>query len=482
MTFVQTIVLGVLPFFLYRYLLDILGAELLGLWSLILSSTSVSRIGELGLSASAIKFVSKYSALDDSDKVSQVIQTAFISVGLFIGLLLVTIYPIATWAMGYFVPENQLDTANAILPIAFSSLFITVVAGTIQSGLDGSQRIDLRALILIVGSIVNFVGAVLLAPRWGIHGVAFAQMIQAFTILGMTWLFLRQVLPSLPLLPYQWRKAVMMEMLGYGVNFQIASACKFLYKPMTMALLSRFGGLEIVAFYELAERLVRQIRLLIVNASRVLVPYVANLQEKTPERIQNLYVESFQVVLYISVPIYASVIAFSPIISNLWLGYYEPQFIFCAICLSVGWFFNTLNVPAYMFYLGIGELKWNTISHVLIAIMNLIFSLILVQFLGSYGIVAGWVIALSFGSLLIIFTYHSDFKVSYSQIRFQENAMVILASLFGIGAALQWYRQTVDSYSMLLITCTTVMMFALIAIIPMWLHPVRPRIMRWITQ
>ena len=53
----QTIVVGLVLFILYRYLLATIGVEQLGLWSVVLASTSISRISELGLSGSVVKFL-----------------------------------------------------------------------------------------------------------------------------------------------------------------------------------------------------------------------------------------------------------------------------------------------------------------------------------------------------------------------------------------------------------------------------------------
>ena len=65
---VQTVISGVVLFLLYRYLLDHLGTEQLGLWSVILASTSVARLSDLGLTGSVVKFVARYRALKNDEQ------------------------------------------------------------------------------------------------------------------------------------------------------------------------------------------------------------------------------------------------------------------------------------------------------------------------------------------------------------------------------------------------------------------------------
>ena len=57
MTVLQTVVSGLTLFFLYRFLLSVIGVEQLGIWSLILATASVSQIVIFGLSGSIVKCV-----------------------------------------------------------------------------------------------------------------------------------------------------------------------------------------------------------------------------------------------------------------------------------------------------------------------------------------------------------------------------------------------------------------------------------------
>jgi O-antigen/teichoic acid export membrane protein len=53
------------------------------------------------------------------------------------------------------------------------------------------------------------------------------------------------------------------------------SISQLLYEPTTKILLSKYGGLGILGNYEMASRLVNQVRALIVNANQVVIPIIA---------------------------------------------------------------------------------------------------------------------------------------------------------------------------------------------------------------
>ena len=77
----QVLASSVAFFLLYRYLLDQLGVAQLGVWSLVLATTSVSRIGDLGLSAGVVKFVAQALAQGDARRVVRRVVELLASTG-----------------------------------------------------------------------------------------------------------------------------------------------------------------------------------------------------------------------------------------------------------------------------------------------------------------------------------------------------------------------------------------------------------------
>jgi len=275
MSIIQIIIIGSTLFILYKFLLTTIGVEQLGIWSLVLAATSVTKIADFGLSASVVKFVAKYIARKETENVSNIIQTAAFSVAVFVGVLLIIGYPIVKGILRGVLPYESFPIALSVLPYAFLALWSMVVTSVFQSGLDGCQRIDLRSFLLMGGAIIHLVLCFVLAPTYGLIGVAYARVIQNIIILLSSWFLLRRCLPLLPILPYKWNINLFNEIVGYGINFQIISVSAMFYDPITKALLSKYGGPSLVGYYEMASRMILQLRALIVSANQVLVPVIA---------------------------------------------------------------------------------------------------------------------------------------------------------------------------------------------------------------
>lgn len=388
-------------FILYRYLYDRLGVEQIGVWSLVLAATSVSRIGDLGLSAGVVRFVAQALGRADTERAADVVQTVVLTLGTFMAALLAIGYPLFVLALNYFIPAHSVPIALSILPYAVVSLWVMVVVSVFSGGLDGCMRMDLRSLLLGLSHLAYLGLAMLLVPKYGLEGVAIAQLIQSVGLMILLWWMLRLQLNELPLMPLHWKLPVLREMIGYGVNFQIITVMNLLFDPVVKALMSKFGGLEVLGYYEMANRLILQGRALIIETSRVMVPAVAALQDHDAGKAKQLFITSYRLTFYVAVLFYGVLGALLSTISIFWLGHYQPMFVHFALLLNFAWFANTLVGPAYFANLGSGKLRANMICHVVILLCSLVMGLALGFNYGGLGVAVGAVIGLIAGSMLL---------------------------------------------------------------------------------
>jgi O-antigen/teichoic acid export membrane protein len=480
MAVAQVIVSGVILFFLYRYILNTIGVAKLGIWSVVLATASASRMSELGLSGSVVKFVAQYRARSDISNASEVIQTAAISTAILLGIMLGFLFPFFSWLLKFVLPASAIIDGLAILPYALISLWFIAVAGVFQSGLDGCQRIDLRSWILMGGSVFYLLLTVLLVPDFGLIGLALGQVLQTGIILVMSWMLLRHELKILPLIPRRWSNKLFREMIGYGANFQIVSIVGMLFEPITKGLLSKFGGLVMVGYYEMASRMILQFRTVIVSANQVLVPVIARLQETTPDSIRNIYKESYRLIVYLSGPLFFGIAAATPVASELWIGAYENTFVIFAMILTMAWFLNILISPAYFANMGTGQLLWNTVGHVVIGILNLILGVVLGLLFGGIGVVLGWAMALVIGSGLILLSYNSKHHLPLEDILPKESRGLLLACAMGSVMGLLLYYNFYRQWACPLAGVLCITIYVIIMVPFCWIHPMKGLLVKWL--
>jgi O-antigen/teichoic acid export membrane protein len=316
----------------------------------------------------------------------------------------------------------------------------------------------------------------IMVSRYGLIGLAWAQIGQGVSMLVGSRMLLQRELPALPWLPSGWRYSLFREMFQYGANFQIASIFTMLFEPTTKALMAKYGGLSLTAYYEMANRMIVQLRSLLVAANQVIVPKIATVHEKEPGAIQSLYGESYRVVFALALPLFTGIVAVVPLVSELWIGCYEPAFIRYSIWLAAAWWVNTLNGPAYFVNLGTGKLRWNTLSHVAIGILNGLLGYWLGLNLGGDGVVFGYVLALAIGSFLIIIAYHRENHIPLTYLLPKESKKLFLACCAVLLSEGIIFNLT-DLHLSIVSKAGLSLVLSIVIIGPVfWFHPIRTRL------
>jgi O-antigen/teichoic acid export membrane protein len=326
-TSIQVLASAAILFFLYRFLIRALGMEGLGVWSLVLATTSIVALAHQGFATSITKYVAKYAARESPGEVSLLIETAVLSAAGCVAAIALGLYPIARVLLALVIPRAVLAEALAILPFALVSLWCNVMQGVLEAGLAGHQWITVCNYLELGGSLSYLLLAFALVPAHGLPGLAFAQSLQSAAFVAITWTVLRHKVPQLPPLPFRWNRRLFREIASYGLHFQFITASQSLREPVTKALIAKFGGLAMTGFYDLASRWVVTFRELIVQANQSLVPAVSHLQESDPELLPAIYRESYRLVFFLAVPAFTAIAVLSPVVSRFWIGHYEAAFV-----------------------------------------------------------------------------------------------------------------------------------------------------------
>lgn len=444
----QVIIVGVVYLVLYRYLLVTLGIELLGVWSLIIASTSLALIANFGISTSIIKFIATYHTREDFESLKKLIFTASVFIICTYSIISVVILVAGTYVLPHFIEAKYLPIALEILPFSLISLVINALGGVISSCLDGIQKNYIKSYIVSFTSLLLFALSVILTPQFGLKGLIFAQIIQAVVVLICSAYFLSKYIKGIFTLQWNWSKPLFKEIINYGLKMQALSFMQMSFEPITKALLSKFGGLAMVGYYEMASRLVTQLRGLIVSANQVIIPVVAEAKEANTNYIKELYFKTFSIVLLFDIVLITGIIITSPIISFLWIGEIVPFFLFAVVLNSIVAFINICSNPAYFSYLGEGKLNWLIYSYVAITFLNPVLGYILGIKLGGYGVVFAWNIAFTTGSLLVLFSYNQMNSIRWKELLSKKDILFIFiaagVSYFGYRSAISWLQSSFD--------------------------------------
>ncbi len=440
----QVLIVGIVYLLLYRYLLVTLGIELLGVWSLIIASTSLALIANFGISTSIVKFVSTYHARNDFESLKKLIFTASVFIIITYSIVSFIILIAGIYILPHFIEDQYLPVALEILPFSLISLVINALGSVISSCLDGIQKNYIKSYIVSFTSIILFVLSVLLSPKFGLKGLIFAQIVQAAVVLLTSIYFLSKYIKGIFTLQWNWSKSLFKEIIDYGIKMQALSFMQMSFEPITKAFLSKYGGLAMVGYYEMASRLVTQLRGLIVSANQVIIPVVAEAKETNEDYVNTLYIKTFSIVLLFDIVLITGIIISSPIVSFFWIGEIVPFFLFAVVLNSLVAFINICSNPAYFSYLGEGKLNWLIYSYIVITIINPFLGYFLGVHFGGYGVIFGWNVAFLIGSLIVLLSYQQENNISWTRLLSKNDVFFVISaigtSFFGYYAIISWFN------------------------------------------
>lgn len=395
-------------------LLHKLGASNLGIWSLILSTTSVANVATTGLTLSLVKYVATCDIELDQKKINQYIQTSLLVIIFITGIIIGLVYFLGQFFLPKVIPKSEVVLAMNLLPLSLLSLFLNSIAGVFLSTIEGLHKSALKSIAYILSSFIFLIVAFTSIKDFGLFGIAYAQIIQAFFLILCSIFFLSRIFRRINIFPLKFHRIILKEILGYSLSFQYIGVCTLLIEPTVKFMISKYGGLSYVGFYEMSSRLVNQIRQLVISANQIMVPQIA--KNAVDKSIDTTYPVLFRLVLYISFYLMILIFLLSPIISIFWIGNLNPMFVNSLMILSFATALNLISTPAYFSSMGLGNLKGILACHTSFLILNIILGYFGGTLYGGVGVIFAYAISFISSSFITIIYYHKVYGFTFYRI------------------------------------------------------------------
>jgi O-antigen/teichoic acid export membrane protein len=397
----EVVVSGLVMFVLYRVIVAKLSVEILGIWSLVLATTSLSRFADLGAAAGLVRFVAIPKDRGNASEILGIVETAIFSNLVFYAFMSLVLYWPAFYGLSYAIHGTSLVMARGLLPFALTAFVLMNVSSVFYAALVGQHRADQKSMVTVAGLMVQAAMAILLVGTYGLIGLAWAQIAQNLFTIGLGWLvFLRNLAGHWHLrMPSHWNISAFRTLVGFGMRLQASNIMLLLSEPLMKFVMSSLGGLDALGYYEMASRLILLIRQLIVMPAQILAPaFAAN--EGNESVLRNLYAKASAVTLVVGLPMMTCLAVGSPLVSYLWLGHVDDLFLFFVIVSSAGWAANILVVPAHFLGIGTGRLGWNILGSSIIGLGGPMLGVALGSLFGARGVALAAAGMLAIGSLV----------------------------------------------------------------------------------
>jgi O-antigen/teichoic acid export membrane protein len=392
--------------FIYPFLLRSLGPAKFGLWALLCIPSQYLALGDLGISNALIKLASECQPGRDLERLVHLTGAATIIFSLLGGALTVTVFVSQNQIMRWLRIDAQLVPDARILLVGMAAvIWISLLASVNTALLSGLHRMDWVHAIQIGSSVINAIGIVLaIKLRGGFAALLISNAAAAFVAWLIAFLLARSVI-RIRLMTWprtNWNSV--RSLLSFGSFLYIAALSSLLMEPSVKALLTRYGNLELVSYFELASRIPLQVRTLFANVTSPLLP-AASLLMTDMQSIRRLFARSMKLLWLSAVPTFLVLAGLATPIMRVWLGKDIPLAAIAMALLSVGWLFNVLTIPAYLFVQGLNHPRSAMICALLQGSICAIGSYLLIPHLGLYGAVLSELAGLFLAAIYVLWSF-----------------------------------------------------------------------------
>lgn len=429
----QVILTAALFFITYRLLFNYLTIEEIGLWALIVGSLAVAKLAEFGLGAGVMRLIAGDIAAGDKDKAALSIGMAVVCSASLVMTIGFIAYPLVLpWVLNV-APKELKPAAEALFFTAALAAAIGTPGSIFLGAIDGCQRMDIRAGIQVAGNVLQLSLTFILLPNGGVAALGYVQIAQAGFLLLAGFSITIYLIGARPSSYWGFDKYRFLEIITYGGSLQLSAIAQIFFEPLAKILLVTFGGLALTGYFEVANRLINQLRGIIVAAYTSVVPYVAarvGSTKMSDHEITSVYEKSVSLLVFGLIPYFAIASAALPLILTLWQGQFDSTLVAVALMLLFGWSINTLNIPAYMIFMALGKVRPLIISHTLIGAFTLFAGLPLGWLFGGIGVLVATVLGLIVGSAQVLYTFHQSFEIPFRTFCSKSTTHQILLFIF----------------------------------------------------
>jgi O-antigen/teichoic acid export membrane protein len=397
------VIVGIL---LYPFILHKLGDTASGIWALIFTITGYYGLFDLGIRSSVVRYVSKFTAVDNIEDLAKLINTSLFSYGC-IGLISLLVTGVLSFYVGAIFPRIAPDlqpTARLLLWMVGSSIAVGFPLGVVGGFLDGLQKFYINNWTSVAANAVRVVLIVLaLTHGRGLLTVALITVVLP-VITSLVRGFIAFRIRPVPFgLKYVDRKTFHMMANYSGVTLIIMIATQLKFKTDNIVIGSMISAAA-VTYFTIGSRIVSYTQQVVMALAQNFLP-LASQSEATGkiDRLRKVFVAGNRFCAFTCLPITATLLILGKSVIEVWVG---KKYIATSYPVLV-----ILIIPATLMWaqaasgrvlFGIGKHKTWAFVTLAEGICNLILSIILVRPYGIEGDAYGTAIPLACSMILFM--------------------------------------------------------------------------------
>ncbi|RKY72374.1 MAG: hypothetical protein DRP97_00760 [Candidatus Latescibacterota bacterium] len=401
---------------LFPFIVHHIGLSAAGIWLLVSSITGYFGLLDLGIGASLVKHVAEYHAKRDDEKLSDSINTTFF---IFLGMGLIA--SVGLFIVGRFfitsfnIPQELVEEARAITYIAAVTTLIGFPLGTFGGVLRGLQRYDLSALVGFIVSIPRVILTVFFLLRG--YGVVTLVLINTFCSM-MGWLlsvyYSKKLLPFAHISPSNLNKEVTRKLLGLAGAVFFIHVCVMILFRTDQLVIGLFMTVGIITYYAAAWKVYDACSMVPGLVMSAIMPASSELDANRDFHSLQIFLiraTRYSIALFIPFGVFGIVLAKPTLV--FWMGDDFGQYHLITQILVLHLFFNFNHHVASQILIGMNKVKGVLYYYGIVAVLNIVLSIILVQRIGLVGVALGTTIPFVLFEVFFVQYFLKTLKLSW---------------------------------------------------------------------
>lgn len=395
-----------------------LGDDRYGIWSLVESVVAYFALLDLGIGASVVRYVAKFETLEERNQLNRVFST---SCAIFLAMACLTFAVCAAvaglWQTPLGVADDLALDARWLLFLLGCNVAVELVAGVFGAVLLGLGRFPARVsvdFVLRIGGAVAMVSA--LWSGYGLLGIGVVCLAATLIKACLLVFFAHHYLPHLQFSPSLVSMESFRMIRGYSIlAFVVMIAGRISFSTSSIVI-GAFLAPEYITYYVIGARLTDYAKSASRSITSVLTPAVSSLEAcGNLAAIRKVLVDGTRLVVWFVLPLELGLIVLGKAFLTLWLGERLAGLSYPSlVILSVPLFLLLSQSISGRILYGIGRLGWFTVIAVTEAIVNLVMSMLMVNWIGIEGVALATTIPSIMANLAIAYLTCRFFDVRFA--------------------------------------------------------------------
>jgi O-antigen/teichoic acid export membrane protein len=369
-----------------------LGTDQYGIWMFVNSIIASIGIVNVGIGDAAIKFISKYRALEDKTGINRIINTGF-SLVLILALIIVVIGLVVSLLVKQFNIFN-LTTENialASVSIQLGSVVFALkqVEQLLISFFKGYERYDTGSGISIISKFVLLVSQVIVVVLgYQLVQIYLISVFASVLLVLCEIVFVKSKFKDVSLFP-SFNKSSIKEIFSFSTWSWVQSILSVIFTHVDRFIVITLAGPTFLAYYTLASVIGTQIHMIMTAGVSWVFPKVSAKTERK-EDTSDLYYKMQFLIIIIGFVLITFLLLFENIIFKTWLGTetYTNSILLIKIFLYLGIFYMLSIIP-YFFLLGANLIRISALFMFISVVITIIFMILCYQFMDYIGLAYG---------------------------------------------------------------------------------------------